>query len=50
MSKEEFSRLTEDNPRVALKLYGYVASLLSQRLRQVSAKLADYLHDEGYLV
>jgi CRP-like cAMP-binding protein len=50
MSKEEFLRLTEDNPRVALKLYGYVASLLSQRLRQVSAKLADYLHDEGYLV
>lgn len=50
MSKEEFLRLTEETPRLAVKLYGYVASLLSQRLRQVSAKLADYLHEDGYLV
>lgn len=50
MSKEDFQRLVDDMPRVALKLYGHVASLLSQRLRHVSAKLADYLHDDGYLI
>lgn len=49
MSKDEFQRLVNDTPRLALKLYGHMASLLSQRLRQVSAKLADYLHDDGYL-
>lgn len=49
MTKEEFLRLAEDAPRLAIKLYGYVASLLSQRLRQVSAKLAEYLHEDGYL-
>lgn len=50
MTKEEFVRLSEDAPRLALKLYAYISSLLSQRLRHVSAKLAEYLHEEGYLI
>lgn len=38
-----FERLSEENPRLALKLLWRLSQLLSNRLRQTSGQLVDYL-------
>ncbi len=43
MSKPNFDRMVEETPRLGLKVVQRIARLLSQRLRQTSATLADAL-------
>jgi CRP-like cAMP-binding protein len=43
ITKAELDRLTNDHPRLAVKLVMKVAKLLSQRLRQTTSNLADRL-------
>ena len=38
-----FERLSEENPRLALKVMSRIGQLLSHRLRQTSGQLVDYL-------
>jgi len=45
LSRENFERLTEEAPRLAVALLLRIASLISQRLRQTSGTLVDYLKD-----
>ncbi|MCM2332409.1 MAG: hypothetical protein NDI82_00480, partial [Anaeromyxobacteraceae bacterium] len=43
ITKADLDRLTNDHPRLAVKLVMKVARLLSQRLRQTTSNLADRL-------
>ena len=43
LTKESYGRLTNDAPRLAVKLLTLLAALVSQRLRQTSGKLVDFL-------
>lgn len=43
ITKEKFSRITEDNPRLGVKTLWKFSQLLSLRLRQTSGKLIDLL-------
>lgn len=43
LSESGFQRLSKEHPRVALNLLWRVSRLLSQRLRQTSGQLVDYL-------
>lgn len=43
ITKADLDRLTNDHPRLAVKLVMKVAKLLSQRLRQTTSNLADRL-------
>jgi len=44
LSKRDFLRLTEENPRMAVKLLLKLGMVLSQRLRQTSGALVDTMH------
>lgn len=43
LTKNSFMRLAANNPRLGLNITWKIAQLLSQRLRQTSGKLIDYL-------
>jgi CRP-like cAMP-binding protein len=43
LTGESFASLSDEHPRVALNLLQRMARSLSQRLRQTSGQLADYL-------
>ena len=43
MTKDQFDKLCQETPRLGLKILQKVSKLLSQRLRQTSASLAEYL-------
>jgi CRP-like cAMP-binding protein len=43
LTETGFQRLSEENPRLALKVMSRIGQLLSHRLRQTSGQLVDYL-------
>lgn len=45
LTKDNFQRIVHHHPGLAVKLLVVIARLLSQRLRQVSGVLVDYLND-----